>query len=74
MKCGGNAALAVFYLLVFVTAGAVQVFALGYEVLLVLLFDAGIVLALVFLGGVLRAVCPQLYEKKRMEGGSAGRP
>eukprot|EP01048_Picozoa_sp_COSAG05_P033292 COSAG05_NODE_13262_length_436_cov_0.916914_1_plen_75_part_00 len=74
MTCGGNAALAVFYLLVFASAGAVQVFALGYDVLLVLLFDAGIVLAMVFMGYVLRLFFPQLYEKQREEGASVGRP
>ena len=73
VTCGGNAALAVFYLLVFASAGAVQVF-MGYDVLLVLLFDAGIVLAMVFMGYVLRLFFPQLYEKQREEGASVGRP
>ena len=63
-----------FYLLVFATAVAVQVVALGYDALLVLLFDAGIVLAMVFMGGVLRRFFPQLYEKQREEGASVGRP
>ena len=63
MMCGENGGLAVFYLLLFMASGAVQVFGFGYDTFLVLLFHAGIVLALVFVGGMLRVVCPQLYEK-----------
>ena len=70
MTCGENAALAVFYLLLFATAGAVQVFALEYDATLVLLFDAGIVLTLVFVGGLLRRFFPQLYETQRAEADS----
>ena len=62
-----------FYLFLFGAAGMVQVFGLGYDAWLVLLFDVGCVLALAFVGGVLRAACPQLYPEQRAEA-LVGRP
>ena len=70
---GANGALAIFYLFLFGAVGMVQVFGLGYDARLVLLFDVGCVLALAFAGGVLRAACPQLYPEQRAEA-FVGRP
>ena len=50
--------------LMFSAAGAVQVFALGYDASLVALFYVGAVLALLLVGGVLRAALPHVYEKQ----------
>jgi len=69
MACGENGALALVYVLIFGTAGAVQVFALGYDASVVALFYVGIVLALLFVGGALNATRPQLYETQRTKGG-----
>jgi hypothetical protein len=63
MTCGGNAALAVFYLLLFGGFATVQVFGFGYDAMLVLLYDVGCVLALGFVAGLLRLFFPQLYKK-----------
>jgi hypothetical protein len=41
---------------------SVEVFGLGYDAWLVLLFDVGIVLVLVFVAGLLRLFFPQLYK------------
>ena len=40
-----------------------QVLGLGYDTQLVLLFDVGCVLSLVFIGGVLQMAYPELYQK-----------
>ena len=65
MACGEKGALALVYLLMFSAAGAVQVFALGYDASLIAVFYVGVVLALLLVGGVLRAALPHLYEKQR---------
>ena len=62
---GERAKLVIFYLFLFGAAGAVQVLGLGYDIQLVLLFDVGIVLSLVFIGGVLRMAYPELYQKQK---------
>ena len=64
---GERAKLVIFYLFLFGAAGAVQVLGLGYDIQLVLLFDVGIVLSLVFIGGVLRMAYPELYQKQKNE-------
>ena len=62
---GVSTKLGIVYLFLFGAAGAVQVLGLGYDIQLVLLFDVGCVLSLVFIGGVLRMAYPELYQKQK---------